>query len=201
MLFYLSYPFSRCQPTPRPVRTPTAHPCHLCGRRFSISSNLRRHLRSCPVAKGGVGELDLDIHIPSEEFRSPGRRRRETKHNNNQPWIPLSLVPFKNASILTSNLAIARFHMPKTTITIPLQPVIPHGSISSASDDKSPAWEHLRTNGILPERKWEERDSYDESAPIFPYHPVSWTGRLPGPGLMKVDELVRQVMRETGQLD
>ena len=37
----------------------------------------------------------------------------------------------------------------------------------------------------------EERDSY-EIAPEYPYHPASWHGRLPGPGLLSGDELVKK---------
>ncbi|KAF8330449.1 uncharacterized protein EI90DRAFT_3060782 [Cantharellus anzutake] len=39
----------------------------------------------------------------------------------------------------------------------------------------------------------EERDSYDTTTPVHPYHPACWKGKLPGPGLMEVDRILEEV--------
>jgi hypothetical protein len=47
---------------------------------------------------------------------------------------------------------------------------VPLTPVSAYKDPKTDEW-------------IEERDSWDENVGATPYHPSSWKGRLPGPGL------------------
>lgn len=156
-------------------------------------------MRADPAHAHRQDSPSSDYHA---RFLAPyARARRESAKGASKLWIPNSLQTFKNSATFTSDLAIARFQLPRTgIITIPLQPVMPYGDARRRSSYHrgkldAPVWELLRADDTEPEARWEERNSYDDMTPIFPYHPVSWTGRLPGPGLMKVDELVRRVLQ------
>ncbi|KAG8900255.1 Zinc finger and BTB domain-containing protein 8A [Tulasnella sp. 403] len=131
-------------------------------------------------------------------------------------WIPRTLALFKNAHLLTSTppFQFCMYRSPKhppspdsdemedepfTRPTLPLHPVRPtstsrasirsvaSGSSSSASSSWGDNGNNSDGGGFDDD---EERDSYEE-APEFPYHPASWHGRLPGPGLLAGDELVK----------
>lgn len=90
--------------------------------------------------------------------------------------------------------------VPFTTPTLPLHPVRPtmasRRSVrsvattdsGSSSDESSPA-RSIRSAFTLDD-DYEERNSY-EAAPEYPYHPMNWPGKLPGPGLLAGDELVK----------
>ena len=134
--------------------------------------------------------------------------RRKRHANQDSRWIPLTLALFKNAHLLTSTPPF-QFCMyrarpqpvageddeedqPFTRPTLPLHPVRPTVSrvsirSSSSSDTSSSGSEggHIEV-----ESGEEERNSFDE-APEYPYHPRSWSGVLPGPGLLSGDELVK----------
>ncbi|KAG8932416.1 hypothetical protein FRC01_014142 [Tulasnella sp. 417] len=153
----------------------------------------------------------------TSEKPSPRRKRHA---NFESRWIPRTLALFKNAHLLTSTppfqfcvyrakspsaVAIAspedeEEDEPFTRPTLPLHPVRPSmtsrasirsmdsvgsavssGSSSSSSSDGADA---PFDDGL------EERDSYEE-APEYPYHPMSWSGKLPGPGMLGGDELVK----------
>ncbi|KAG9003968.1 hypothetical protein FRB93_010553 [Tulasnella sp. JGI-2019a] len=89
-----------------------------------------------------------------------------------------------------------------TIPTMPLHPVRPtpsrHRSVRSVaslsdSDESTDHEQALFLGSSLVDDDYEERNSYDP-APEYPYHPASWKGRhakLPGPGLLPDDELVK----------
>ncbi|KDQ17596.1 hypothetical protein BOTBODRAFT_143961 [Botryobasidium botryosum FD-172 SS1] len=187
------------------------HQCDLCGRRFSIPSNLRRHKKSCEASKKrfeaesstsptSQPSADQDSSSPTisplgspADTSSPHGSRRTLPyakpppsnkphtpsspptrpHASRRPssarWLPPSLAQFANASTLSSAPpffpnSTTRF----TDVTIPLPPVRP-----------------------MPE-EGEERNSY-QASPAWPYHPSQWEGGpLPGPGLLRDDELEKR---------
>lgn len=168
-----------------------------------------------PMMSADAPKKDKKRKATSEK-PSPRRKRHA---NFESRWIPRTLALFKNAHLLTSTppfqfcaykakspgaVAIAspedeEEDEPFTRPTLPLHPVRPSmtsrasirsmdsvesvssGSSSSSSSDGA---EVPFDDGS------EERDSYEE-APEFPYHPMSWSGKLPGPGLLEGDELVK----------
>ncbi|KAG8988962.1 hypothetical protein FRB90_002468 [Tulasnella sp. 427] len=154
----------------------------------------------------------------TSEKPSPRRKRHA---NFETRWIPRTLALFKNAHLLTSTppFQFCMYKAkpvedaevvdpedngepePFTRPTVPLSPVRPSitsrasirsvdsvesaessGSSSSSSDDAE-----VPTDDGMEE---EERDSF-EAAPEYPYHPMSWSGKLPGPGMLGGDELVK----------
>ncbi|KIM81770.1 hypothetical protein PILCRDRAFT_821118 [Piloderma croceum F 1598] len=177
--------------------------CDNCGRRFGVNSNLNRHMRRCtvrsamqqsadefadsvipaPTVRGRAAEqVAGPSNSPSEEATLPNiatsNKRKSAASSNSysqyptvsttqlqasskrrrrapspSQWIPPSLLPFKLCPI----------EWTKST-PVPLPPV------TAFKDPKTNEWV-------------EERDSWDESVDATPYHPCSWKGRLPGPGL------------------
>ncbi|TCD68595.1 hypothetical protein EIP91_010385 [Steccherinum ochraceum] len=85
--------------------------------------------------------------------RQPRAKRRRRAPSPSN-WIPESLRHFD----LTP--------LPKAT-PVPLPPVEPYGAAGATPD----SWQ------------WEERDSFDRSMAMRPYHPEGWKGVLPGPGV------------------
>ena len=182
--------------------------CGNCGRRFGVNSNLNRHMKRCtvrsatqqtaddfaesvipaPTMRGRAAEQiagpssSVAVTSPSDEATLPNiaasNKRKSTASSNSyssysavsttqlQPsskrrrrapspsqWIPPSLLSFK----------ICPIECTKST-PVPLPP------ITAFKDPKTSEWV-------------EERDSWDENVDATPYHPSSWKGRLPGPGL------------------
>jgi hypothetical protein len=173
--------------------------CETCGRRFGVNSNLNRHMKRCnlrnaeqeitdefagivtpepglstePVA-GPSGSTAITGQCePLPPSRSNKRKstassaspsgvftsqiQPSTKRRRRAPspsqWVPASLLAF--------NLSPIECTKPTP---VPLPPV------SACKDPKTNEW-------------LEERDSWDETVGINPYHPCGWKGRLPGPGL------------------
>ncbi|EGN94158.1 hypothetical protein SERLA73DRAFT_144617 [Serpula lacrymans var. lacrymans S7.3] len=93
----------------------------------------------------------------SASTKSPSISKAPPKRRRRAPspsqWIPTSLLPFK----------ILPMEFIKST-SVPLPPV------SAYKDETTDEW-------------IEERDSWDESVGVTPYHPCAWKGKLPGPGL------------------
>ena len=176
--------------------------CGDCGRRFGVNSNLNRHMRRCtvrsatqetadqfaksvipaPIRGRAAERIAGPSSSPSEEATLPNisasNKRKSTassssyspyptvsipqlqassKRRRRAPspsqWVPLSLLPFKLCPIECT----------KST-PVPLPPVTPF------KDPKTNEWV-------------EERNSWDENVDAAPYHPCSWKGHLPGPGL------------------
>ncbi|KAG9051232.1 hypothetical protein FS837_010519 [Tulasnella sp. UAMH 9824] len=153
----------------------------------------------------------------TSEKPSPRRKRHA---NFESRWIPRTLALFKNAHLLTSTppfqfcmykakspgaVAIANPEdeeedEPFTRPTVPLHPVRPSmtsrasirsmDSVESAVSSGSSSSSSSDGAEVPYDDGSEERDSYEE-APEYPYHPMSWSGKLPGPGLLGNDELVK----------
>ncbi|KAF8760757.1 zinc finger protein [Rhizoctonia solani] len=161
------------------------HACEDCGRRFSVYSNMRRHEKTCIIARERkmAAHRDSDTEsddtlsasassasaspvTPKVRSRAPAAKRQRTnvhRGSGAQPqWVPMSLRSFS----------------PQTTTHCPLFRL----TLVVLSQVPSP-----------PIRPWgarEERDSYEETSE-YPYHPSNWRHRLPGPALMAADELMR----------
>jgi hypothetical protein len=169
--------------------------CIKCNRRFGVNSNLNRHMKTCMVRNAtqqiadDFGESVIPAptirgraaeHIagpsssvavsPSDKATLPNiaasNKRKSTASTTQLPsskrrrrapspsqWIPPSLLPFQLCPI----------EWTKST-PVPLPPVTPF------KDPKTNEW-------------LEERNSWDENVDATPYHPSSWKGCLPGPGL------------------
>jgi len=150
------------------------HACEDCGRRFSVYSNMRRHEKTCIIARERKmahrdSDTDSDDAVsattssataspitPKVRSRAPAAKRQRTVHRSGaqQQWVPMSLRSFSppDTSVLSP-------------VSVPTPPIRPWGAR-------------------------EERDSYEEACE-YPYHPAMWRDRLPGPALMAADELMR----------
>ncbi|CAE6446274.1 unnamed protein product [Rhizoctonia solani] len=152
------------------------HACEDCGRRFSVYSNMRRHEKTCIIARERkmTAHRDSDTEsddtasaaassataspvTPKVRSRAPAAKRQRTSVRGSgvQPqWVPMSLRSFSppDATALSP-------------VSVPTPPIRPWGGR-------------------------EERDSYEETSE-YPYHPSTWRHRLPGPALMAADELMR----------
>ncbi|CAE6431005.1 hypothetical protein ACGC1H_001272 [Rhizoctonia solani] len=153
------------------------HACEDCGRRFSVYSNMRRHEKTCIIARERkmAAHRDSDTEsddavsastssasaspvTPKGRSRAPAAKRQRTsvhRGSGTQPqWVPMSLRSFTppDANALSP-------------VSVPSPPIRPWGAR-------------------------EERDSYEETSE-YPYHPATWRHRLPGPALMAADELMR----------
>ncbi|QRW05141.1 C2H2 zinc finger [Ceratobasidium sp. AG-Ba] len=132
-----------------------------CGRRFSVSSNLNRHVRIHGLNTGLPRGPRKKANNPSGERESIPDRR----HPSAETWVPESLRGMRNAKLL-SHRPPFRILENTVNLTIPLPPVRPHGHPG--------------------EENFEERDSFyrtDSAQGLLPYHPDSWKVRsiLPGP--------------------
>ncbi|KAG8698425.1 hypothetical protein FRC09_007243 [Ceratobasidium sp. 395] len=135
-----------------------------CGRRFSVSSNLTRHLRTHGMDNGvvrGPRNKDKANKVSSNE-RGPLVDRRNAV---NEGWCPESLRGMRNAKQLSHR---PPFTLPEGTVPlrVPLPPVRPHGRMG--------------------DENYEERDSFyygEDTRDLNPYHPSNWElrPRLPGP--------------------
>ncbi|KAG8945063.1 hypothetical protein FRC04_001224 [Tulasnella sp. 424] len=153
----------------------------------------------------------------TSEKPSPRRKRHA---NFESRWIPRTLALFKNAHLLTSTppfqFCVYRAKSPSavavvnpedeeedepfTRPTLPLHPVRPSmtsrasirsmDSVGSAVSSGSSSSSSSDGAEVPCDDGSEERDSYEE-APEYPYHPMSWSGKLPGPGMLGGDELVK----------
>ncbi|KAG1746901.1 hypothetical protein EDB19DRAFT_1688271 [Suillus lakei] len=170
--------------------------CDTCGRRFGVASNLNRHVKRCilkpvntanranqmtssdsagtsqevtsvppaeiSVASGAAASSDSDSRpnkrARDESTTSPSEQpkasaKRRRRAPSPSQWIPTSLLPFNLFPVEST----------KAT-TVPLPPV------TAVKDEVSNEWV-------------EERDSWDESIGLTPYHPCGWKGTLPGPAV------------------
>lgn len=168
--------------------------CDTCGRRFGVASNLNRHVKRCilkPVNtanrtsqmtssdSAGTSQEVASVLPPSAASSAaassdsdprPNKRTRDepatspseqpkasAKRRRRAPspsqWIPTSLLPFNLFPVEST----------KAT-TVPLPPV------TAVKDEVSNEWV-------------EERNSWDETVGLTPYHPCGWKGTLPGPAV------------------
>lgn len=68
--------------------------------------------------------------------------------------------------------------IPESLVGFELDPVLPPVSVPLP-----PVRPGIKETG-----EYEERDSYDEHVSLRPYHPSGWSGRLPGPALISIDD-------------
>ncbi|KAH8101389.1 hypothetical protein BXZ70DRAFT_89956 [Cristinia sonorae] len=168
-----------------------AFKCDLCGRRFSVSSNLTRHEKRCVLKKSTTQPL-LDSP-PSSAHSSaspPASTSPSDAENNTSASTSAPSNPRKRSLPSTSDLTTSQDPLPKPkrrrrapspstwipdslkqfdltplpkSTPVPLPPVQP--------------FHDPRTHSF------EERDSFDSKVAVRPYHPEGWNGRLPGPGV------------------
>ncbi|KDQ17462.1 hypothetical protein BOTBODRAFT_29643 [Botryobasidium botryosum FD-172 SS1] len=170
------------------------HPCQICGRRFSALSNLRRHINTCRQRLTGHVPHEQPEHAPRSPRDSPfspctvppSARTRRPAVSKPKPtacrWLPFSLAGVHHSSLLSATPPFV-YPLPKTNVTLPLPPVTPYGARALVQDTTD------MYGGR--EMRWEERNSYETGVPSHPYHPTQWRNRLPGPGLLDGDELIR----------
>ncbi|KAH7344973.1 hypothetical protein B0J17DRAFT_637812 [Rhizoctonia solani] len=148
-----------------------------CGKRFSVSSNLRRHVKSHdPQGLGPVPHRRRKKAAAAHKEQPEKPRPRPLQERKNvQSWCPESLSRMHNAKSLSSR---PPFEMPGgiAPAPAPLPVVRPHGQPG--------------------DENYEDRDSFfyaRNTDQLRPYHPDVWGMRptLPGP-------LPSQVGREVG---
>ncbi|KAG8748468.1 hypothetical protein FRC10_003601 [Ceratobasidium sp. 414] len=144
-------------------------PVPACGRRFSVSSNLTRHLRTHGMDNGvvrGPRNKASKASKASDNERGPLADRRNTA---TEPWCPESLRGMRNAAQLSQRPPPV---MPEGVVPLrlPLPPVRPHGHPG--------------------DENYEERDSFvyaEDTKDLNPYHPsnVSADPAVAKPGLIR----------------
>ncbi|CCO26908.1 hypothetical protein BN14_00940 [Rhizoctonia solani AG-1 IB] len=145
-----------------------AHLCPIlnCGARFSVPSNLKRHVK---------GHKSTGSQPRGRKRRSAARREVSPKprhhalqeRKNAQPPCPESLRGMHNLNDLSSR---PPFKMPEGVAVVPLPTPLPA----------------IRPRGHPGDENYEERDSFfyaRETDQPTPYHPLMWKMRrvLPGP--------------------
>ncbi|KAJ1311417.1 hypothetical protein OPQ81_009907 [Rhizoctonia solani] len=136
-----------------------------CGHRFTVSSNLRRHIKTHKLP-GATAHASRNKPTPAPK-EQPGKQRPRVlqERKNFQIWCPESLRGMRNAKNLSSR---PPFEMLEEVAPLPtpLHAVQPHGRPG--------------------DENYEDRDSffyaYETDQPS-PYHPLVWElhPTLPGP--------------------
>lgn len=179
--------------------------CETCGRRFSVNSNLNRHMKRCIVRNAAQEAADEFAESVSPEptmrgradVQVAGRYSHATAASSSRAPPPKSAAsnkrkatassscPSTNSGVHSVQPSIKRRRrapspnqwIPASLLAFNLFPIewikatpVPLTPVSAYKDPKTDEW-------------IEERDSWDENVGATPYHPSSWKGRLPGPGL------------------
>ncbi|KDQ10862.1 hypothetical protein BOTBODRAFT_46757 [Botryobasidium botryosum FD-172 SS1] len=174
-------PAAGANPPPRGGK----YACVGCNSIFERPSALKQHMMSHtgekPAQRPAAPYRGATTRsTPSESSSSSSRRSaarssssatassKASRKRSAPRWVPASLTFLVNATLLSST---PPFTDPNrvSNVVLPLPPVRPRGS---PHDDV-----------------WEERNSFEELSQN-PYHPSQWRG-LPGPGLLKADELAK----------
>ncbi|KDQ17595.1 hypothetical protein BOTBODRAFT_646663 [Botryobasidium botryosum FD-172 SS1] len=189
-----------------------AHQCKLCGRRFSIPSNLRRHTKSCEAAKRRSGaesssKLTTQPSASQDIYSSPlgglvpvgSTPPREARRPS--PYSKATHAPDINDISGSSTSRVHTSRRPSSSARQWLPPSLAHFSNASTLSSTPPFTQSSAARftavaiPLPPVRpapnEGEERDSYHVSS-RWPYHPNHWEGRLPGPGLLGDDELLQR---------
>ncbi|KAH9487308.1 hypothetical protein JR316_0001380 [Psilocybe cubensis] len=184
--------------------------CDICGRRFGVASNLNRHVKRCalkPVntpspskstADSPTDTMNSSIPNPSTPTTSSAESGAQGQELRRATRIHSSALTASRSSAHSMNPA----HNSRVSGEIPSVRAPKHPTQKRRRRAPSPSqWVpitlqnlnlssedlHRATCVPLPpvRRNYpkEERDSWDENVGVSPYHPISWTGTLPGPGL------------------
>jgi hypothetical protein len=173
--------------------SPSAHVCKICSRRFSVASNLNRHVKRCehrpvnnmhnaPASSGPPP--DPDTSSATSHAAGSGSEGSSTGTLSEITHSPHSSAPSpKRTSTSDANCEA----VPRPVKKRPRRPPTPNPWIPFS----------LRGFDLTPSRKccpvplapvrpstWdgEERDSFSiDDLPHNPYHPDGWLGKLPGP--------------------
>ena len=182
--------------------------CDNCGRRFGVNSNLNRHMRRCtvrsaaqqtaddfvesviraPTMRGRAAEQiagpsrSVAVTSPSNEAPLPNiaasnKRKSAASSNSYSPYPTVSTTQLQASSKRRRRAPSPSQWIPASLLSFKLCPIectkstpVPLPPVTAFKDAKTNEWV-------------EERDSWDENVDATPYHPRSWKGRLPGPGL------------------
>lgn len=173
-----------------------AHVCDICSRRFSVASNLNRHVRRCayrPVntmhnASAGPGQpppgSDTASTTSSHTVRS-GSEGHSTGTLSETTLSPRSSAPSPKRTptsdlICETDAARPAKKRPRRAPTP--TPWIPR-SLQTFDLTPTPKSCPVPLAPVRPS-PWdgEERDSFSvDELPHNPYHPDGWVGKLPGP--------------------
>jgi len=180
--------------------SPLAWACEICGRRFSVSSNLNRHTRRCKEKWVKADSSAADT--PTERTESSPSSSPSTSSDgfdaSRLPSPQLTDRPKRRQSVPGP----VRYEIDDGTRShdqqhatgtphkrrrkgSPAEPWVPHSLVRFNLD---PASRSASTPlpAAVPSTS-EERNSYDDT-PLQAYHPSCWTGRLVGPSYTQRSE-------------
>lgn len=177
--------------------------CEICGRRFSVSSNLNRHVRRCKEKWAKSDSLATDtppiLSDPSEHTESPPSSSSPSSSDGSDPCSPSS--PQQMIHRRQSVPGPVTDHGPRSHDQhhvagkpqrrrrkgSPVEPWVP---ASLVNFNLEPITRSVPTPlpAVVPSM-FEERNSYADT-PSQAYHPSCWTGRLVGPSYVPRNEEV-----------
>ena len=183
--------------------SPQAWACEICGRRFSVSSNLNRHTRRCKEKWAKASSLATDTPPPSalsessERTESPPSSSSSSSSDGFDAHLPPSpQLTDRRQSIQYETDDGTRSHDQRLVAvrnnrrrrkSYPVEPWIP-ASLVSFNLEPEPKSVPTPLPAVVP-GIYEERNSYADT-PLEAYHPSCWTGNLVGPSYaLRSDEL------------
>ncbi|KAI1783632.1 hypothetical protein LXA43DRAFT_903124 [Ganoderma leucocontextum] len=187
-----------------------AFACQGCGRRFGIESNRNRHANRCRVAYAtttGSG-TSAEGNSPRNSNSTSSSPSKATSRTSSPTILSREANTGTSSQTEAATTVGTVQHRParkhKSTEEGPQSPTAtaPEGrprSRKRARDASPVLWvpESLQMFDLTPMTEGapvplppvrpspvEERNSFDETVSLTPYHPQGWKGHLPGPGLL-----------------
>ena len=165
--------------------------CEICGRRFSVSSNLNRHARRCREKWAKTDSLATDTPVSSassDPAESPPSSSSPSSSDGSDGSPQLTDRPKRRQSVQYETDDGSRSHDQQQHVAgrpyrrrrkgSPPEPWIP-ASLVSFNLDPATSFASTPLPAVAPSTG-EERNSYEDT-PLEAYHPSCWTGRLVGP--------------------
>jgi len=176
--------------------------CEICGRRFSVSSNLNRHVRRCREKWAKSDSLATDTpptSLLSEHTESPPSSSSPSSSDGSDPCSPSSPQQMTHRRQSVPGTVTdhgSRSHDQHHVAGKPQRrrrkgsPVEPWVPASLVNFNLEPITRSVPTPlpAVVPSM-FEERNSYADT-PSQAYHPSCWTGRLVGPSYVPRNEEV-----------
>jgi len=178
------------------IASPSAHVCEICSRRFSVASNLNRHVRRCvlrpvntmhtaPTPSGQPLAADTPSAPSSSHTARSGSEGCSTGSMSETTLSPRSSAPSPKRTSTSDPNGETEASRPVKKRPRRAPTPTPWIPMSLRGFDLTPTRKSCPVP-LAPVRPstWEgeERDSYSpEELPHNPYHPDGWVGKLPGP--------------------